>query len=241
MNDILVDKFDNSFKANVSNFNMGVILTGIGSVFFYLTESVVYLSLFSVIFSAVIVTYSYFIKTALSYFIYVFLVVIYFIAIAMFYQIYYLYFYSNSLEFFIYFYVFVFSLVFLDYRALYRNGVFLRLDKGFEKTIYHVEDIFGEKNHYIKVSLINQNRVKVKMSDGSMLYTVLLLPLSVVLFFVAPFVKSIPVIFGNFVSKSDATNDLIIIFFLSLLFNFIILKFICLVYSGVAFFKKKKT
>lgn len=240
MNYILVDKFDNSFKSNVSNFNMGVILTGIGSIFFYLTESVIYLSLFSVIFSAVVVTYSRFIKTALSYFVYVFLVAIYFVTIAMFYQIYYLYVYSGSLEFFIYFYVFVFSLVFLDYRALYRKGVFLRIDKGYEKTIYHVEDVFGEKKYYIKVSLINQNRVKIKMSDGSMLYTVLLLPLSLVLIFVAPFVKSIPVVFAHFVSKGDATNDLIIIFFLSLLFNIIILKFIFLVYSGVGFFKNKK-
>ena len=66
------------------------------------------------------------------------------------------------------------------------------------------------------------------------------MPITFISIILAPFVKSIPAIFGYYISKNDVPYELGVMFVCTLVLNMIFFKFIYLAYSSVLYFLKVK-
>lgn len=145
MNDIVVDKNDSVFKSNISISNLCVGFIAIGNILFYVIAGNIIISLFLTVFSVFVIVYGLMIYKAASYYLYVFIVGVYYITLSVIYQLYYIANYGGRYDLFFLFYFVILILVFMEYSSLRRNGVFLRIFDGIDKSIYHVIDVFGEK------------------------------------------------------------------------------------------------
>lgn len=239
MNRIIIDKNDALYKSNIQIIYLILIFACIGNILFYVTEEDIFCSTYAVLMTLFMFGFSYFIKSAFSYSLYIFSLYLYFIFLSIGFQIYYSSKYISSYTFIFILYLILLFLVFLDYLTLKRKGLFNRIFTSFDKSIVHVVDVFGERTSYLKISKARENKHEIKISEGNIFFTIILGPILLISFTLSPFVKSVPVLAGYFISKFDTPIELDVMFICTLLLNFIFFKYIYIGYSAVLYFYKK--
>ena len=239
MKDIIVDKNEDEYKNGMSITRMCIFVFGIGSVLLYIILDAWYYSILNVVFAVLLYLHSIKIKTMFSFYLNLSLTVLYFVFLSFVYQFYYFNTYMESFSLLILFYLLMFFLMALDYFSLKKKGAFEQLFEALDYGVVEVVDVFGMRTRYFKIKRLQEKRTKPKLMEGNILFALIIMPILLLAIILAPFVKSIPVIVGFYVTKNHPDADLSIMLVCTLILNMMIFKYCHGTYGWILYYLRK--